>query len=219
MRSLPSMNNLQQLRPEQSWVSNENSPSQQEYGFFDNSDYDQMENVDLPSISVYSSLSNEQSRREPKKCTQEYDEEKLTIIFTFNIKSAALSCKSFDSLEKLSGVDQVWMSVSGFRIVQDASGEYAEFKVIICINDHKVTVWRRESDFEALYLATKYSGHIHHSKKYESIWREISRRRFWRSNISVNYLIWKSVKLGEFLREFLFEIPVISVLEAFVTLL
>eukprot|EP01041_Mallomonas_annulata_P001007 gene1007-1978_t len=139
------------------------------------------------------------------------------IIFTFNIKSSPMSCRSFGSFDCLPNNIQVSSSVTGFRIVQDASGEHPEFRVMLCVGIMKYVVWRKHSDFNALIKAVTFVSPMQsYVKNSMLIWKDISRRRRWRISLSVQYLTWKAMKLGDFLREFLFEIPIPSILEAFV---
>ena len=139
------------------------------------------------------------------------------VIFTFNIKCASLSCKSFESLSGLTKV-QVSSSVTGFRIVQDPSGESVQFRIMLCVDNKRYEAWRKLADFATLVQATKvvYSknGDVKNAFR---IWEEITAKLFWRRrNFSVRYLTWQSLRLGDFLKEFLFEIPVHHVLQAFV---
>mmetsp|Transcript_28406 Transcript_28406/g.28710 ORF Transcript_28406/g.28710 Transcript_28406/m.28710 type:complete len:236 (+) Transcript_28406:25-732(+) len=139
-------------------------------------------------------------------------------IFSFNIKNVPMSCRSFERLNGLCKI-QMSTSVTGFRIVQDASGEHAEFLVVICIESFKYMVWRRKSDFEQLLSAAEIvlqSKFLFQSTK--SILKEIQKRSFWNhKNFSVKHLTWMTLKLGDFLREFLFEISMPSLLEVFVS--
>eukprot|EP01041_Mallomonas_annulata_P009572 gene9572-19887_t len=140
------------------------------------------------------------------------------VVFTFNIKSAPIFCRSFISVEGLSNNIQVSCSVTGIRIIQDASGEHAEFKIMISNGNLAYTAWREHSDFHDLIQAVTLFSHGKSClEKSLIIWKEISRRRLWRFQLlSVKYLTWKAIKLGEFLREFLFEITTPSILVAFV---
>jgi hypothetical protein len=56
-----------------------------------------------------------------------------TIVFVFDNNRTPVSCRSFESLIS-SRITQVELTVHGYRIVQDITGEVAEFKVRMTFN-------------------------------------------------------------------------------------
>jgi len=203
-------NNLSNNNTEQrSFVQNS------DYGFYDSGPDDVIREKD-PISSLHNCISHTAPTETLTKRTDDVAI-KQVVIFCFNIKSAPLSCRSFDSLSGISNI-QIWTAVNGFRIIQNDFGEHAEFKVMVCFDNLKYIVWRKQSDFEMLHrsvIAASQNGR--RKSKANLIWDQIMRRsNWWTSNLSVKYLIWKSLKLGEFLKEALFEIPRSNVLESFI---
>jgi len=52
-----------------------------------------------------------------------------------------------------SRITQVCISIEGFRIVQDESGESAEFKIRMLLSNKERIGWKSFKDFEELALA------------------------------------------------------------------
>ena len=63
-----------------------------------------------------------------------------------------VSCRSFESLVS-TRITQVCISIEGFRIVQDESGESTEFKICMLLNNKERIGWKSFKDFEELALA------------------------------------------------------------------
>ena len=185
-----------------------------DYGFYDSGPDDHIREKEPVSLLHNCVSHNAPTETLPRRTDNIAS--KQVIIFCFNIKSAPLSCRSFDSLSGISNI-QIWTAVNGFRIVQNNFGEHPEFKVMVCFDHLKYVVWRKQSDFEILNKAVLAASNGKRKSKASLIWNQIIRRsNWWTSNLSVKYLIWKSLKLGEFLKEALFEIPGSNVLESFI---
>lgn len=56
-----------------------------------------------------------------------------TIFFVFDNNRAPIACRSFESL-MTSRITQVELTIHGYRIIQDITGEVAEFKVRMSFN-------------------------------------------------------------------------------------
>ena len=74
------------------------------------------------------------------------------FLLSFLLFSLIVSCRSFESLVS-SRITQVCISIEGFRIVQDSSGESAEFKIRMLLNNKEKIGWKSFKDFEELALA------------------------------------------------------------------
>ena len=176
----------------------------EEYGFFDTHETIIESKDETEMCPLLQSERSSQNTSQPAK--------KITI-FSVNLTNVVLSCKSFETLA--SSNLQVSAAVNGFRIVQDPSGEYAEFKVKLCFNSRCWTFWRKTNDFRELHKVSILMSN-RRCVRSSIIWNSICRReRWWRKNLSVKFSIWKTMKLGEFFKEFLFETPLPSILRIF----
>lgn len=136
------------------------------------------------------------------------------VLFVFDNVISALSCRSFENLMSGHAYNtQIWVAVSAFRIIQDREGVRAEFKVMMILDDEVTTIWRRFSDFVQLaQLHGIPTGPLRNLLTQSSfitkahyIWNEIEARKPWFRSTSIKYLVWKCVKLEDFLKNLLFE--------------
>lgn len=170
-------------------------------------------------------------------------EDLASIVFSFENNFAPVSCRSFECLHDggLDSTEQVFISIGGFRIVQDFSGERAEYKIILILDGLEYIGWKSFSDFEKLALACRefsrseepsnwlpfFENTIQERHQSESIdlresilaWEKVLEHRFWNwyhSSLSVKSLMEETGVLEIFLKHFLFEIPNPSILVEFV---
>lgn len=146
------------------------------------------------------------------------------IIFTFNIRAVPMACRSFSCPITGLHYTQLTTLVTAFRIMQDESGEYPEFHVVICVDRQQYCVWRRLSQFGDLIRAADIvasesasrRNDDHKLRQSKRIWNSLTQKGYWWSrNLSIKFLAWKTLRLGDFLREILFEIPTPMILGIF----
>ena len=170
-------------------------------------------------------------------------EDVASIVFAFENNLAPVSCRSFECLHDggLDSTEQVFISIGGFRIVQDFSGERAEYKIILILDCLEYIGWKSFTDFEKLALACREFSKSEESSHWlpffestmqerqqsetidlrESIlaWEKVLEHRFWnwyQNPLSVKSLMEETGVLEVFLKNFLFEIPDPSILLEFV---
>ena len=137
-----------------------------------------------------------------------------TILFTFDNIISSLSCRSFEDLTVYEENTQIGISVQSFRIVQHKEGILAEFKVVMIVNDQEFSCWKRFSEFSKLAdscgIPTGPLRFIHQSpvelSKSTLLWNRIEKMKPWFRSTSIRYLVWKTCKLEEFLKNLLFEV-------------
>ena len=137
-----------------------------------------------------------------------------TILFTFDNIISSLSCRSFEDLTIYEENTQIGISVQSFRIVQHKEGVRAEFKVVMIVNDQEFSCWKRFSEFsklaESCGIPTGPLRFIHSSPielpKSAVLWSRIEKSKPWFRSTSIKYLVWKTCKLEEFLKNLLFEV-------------
>lgn len=165
------------------------------------------------------------------------------VVFAFDNNSAPVSCRSFECLHigGLDSIEQAFISIGGFRIVQDCNGERAEYKIILIIDGLEYIGWKSFTDFEELALACREFAKLEEPSSWlsffgissrgrvqrdaidlrESIlaWERVLEHRFWNwysNSLSVKTLMEEIGVLEIFLTHFLFEIPDPSILVEFV---
>lgn len=168
------------------------------------------------------------------------------IVFVFENNRAPVSCRSFESIDSPLRRTQMSVSIAGFRIIQDDSGEHAEFKIKTLINNTEVIGWKRFADFKELAnacqefssgnLPSSWSTFFHRSPSYRLVrhypnsidlreslqaWDRVLESRFWgwtfSNNLSVQRLMEDSQNFESFLRNILFEIPSPEILIEFMS--
>jgi hypothetical protein len=142
---------------------------------------------------------------------------------------------------------QVFLSIDGFRIVQDA-GERAEFKVRITVNNKDIVGWKRFSQFRELasalqefssveVVSTSWTALFRPAAPLSRLlrrseasidlteslvaWEKVLEGRFWgwslSRTLSVEKLMRESQDLEAFLRNVLFEIPTPDIIVEFIS--
>jgi hypothetical protein len=145
------------------------------------------------------------------------------VLFTFDNVISTLSCRSFQSLVDHHDNTQIWISVQSFRIIQYSDGVRVEFKLVMIINDKKFSCWKRYSDFTKLAKSCGISVGMfrfmnvspRYLRKSALTWNDLETRKPWFRMTSIKYLIWKTCKLEDFLRNLLFEIHTPQILVDF----
>ena len=168
---------------------------------------------------------------------------RMDTIFLFENNLAPVSCRSFESSmsSRCDRLCQVCVSIGGFRIVQDLSGERAEFKIVMGCNGVERVGWKDFTHFEELAQACcmfsnceKPTGWLSFFQSplpqtsfretidlTESIlaWGKVLEHKAWnwyQSSLSVKRLMGEIGVLEIFLKHILFEIPSPSILTEFV---
>ena len=168
---------------------------------------------------------------------------RMDTIFVFENNLAPVSCRSFESASssRCDRLCQVCVSIGGFRIVQDLSGERAEFKIVMGCNGVERVGWKDFTHFEELAQACcmfsncdKPTGWLSFFQSplpqtsfretidlTESIlaWGKVLEHKAWnwyQSSLSVKRLMGEIGVLEIFLKHILFEIPSPSILTEFV---
>ena len=168
---------------------------------------------------------------------------RMDTIFVFENNLAPVSCRSFESSmsSRCDRLSQVCVSIGGFRIVQDLSGERAEFKIVMGCNGVERVGWKDFTHFEELAQACcmfsncdKPTGWLSFFQSplpqtsfretidlTESIlaWGKVLEHKAWnwyQSSLSVKRLMGEIGVLEIFLKHILFEIPSPSILTEFV---
>ena len=137
-----------------------------------------------------------------------------TILFSFDNIISSLSCRSFEDLTMYEENTQIGISVQSFRIVQYKEGVRAEFKVAMIVNDQEFSCWKRFSDFtklaESCGIPTGPLRFMQASPielpKSTVLWHRLEKSKPWFRSTSIKYLVWKTCKLEEFLKNLLFEV-------------
>lgn len=164
-------------------------------------------------------------------------------VFSFDNNLAPVSCRSFESLSKCRSdrIEQVFISIGGFRIVQDFSGEHAEFKVILILDSVEYIGWKDFADFTELAEACRefaccdepsswtsfFQSHSRVISRFDTIdlresilaWERVLEHKFWSwyyGHLSVKRLMEETGVLENFLKNILFEIPSPTILTEFV---
>ncbi|KAJ1430809.1 hypothetical protein B484DRAFT_448717 [Ochromonadaceae sp. CCMP2298] len=137
----------------------------------------------------------------------------LTVICEVEDKKAPMSCRSFELKE---GVISTACVIEGLRLVQDDSGEDAEFKVRLLVAGKEYVAWRRFSDFqvfgEACRLYSQSAGSFMLAGTV-SAWTDIMRHRPWfRRCLEIPFLLEELALFELFLKSVLFETPTIDLL-------
>ena len=185
-----------------------------EYGFFDDSSIAD-DNHDSFSISTKSFFED--------RTISNGKEEDKNIICALENGIAPIICRSFQSLSNFKRTI-AHISLPGFRIVQDESGEAAEFKFVLSINGKDYIAWRKFSDFRKLAMAciefSKMKGIVGSTLSFNSTinaWNEVLNNRPWFYQcLNINYLIEKSLLLETFMKNLFFEVSSVDIMLEFV---
>jgi hypothetical protein len=176
----------------------------------------------------------------------EAEETNANVVFVFDNNRAPVSCRSFGSMINAK-MTQVFLSIDGFRIVQDA-GERAEFKVRITVNNKDIVGWKRFSQFRELasalqefssveVVSTSWTALFRPAAPLSRLlrrseasidlteslvaWEKVLEGRFWgwslSRTLSVEKLMRESQDLEAFLRNVLFEIPTPDIIVEFIS--
>lgn len=164
-------------------------------------------------------------------------------VFSFDNNLAPVSCRSFESLSNCRSerIEQVFISIGGFRIVQDFRGERAEFKVILILDSVEHIGWKDFADFNELAEACREFASCDESSSWSSFfqsqsrmmsrsdtidlresilaWERVLEHKFWSwyyGHLSVKRLMEETGVLEIFLKNILFEIPSPTILTEFV---
>lgn len=132
------------------------------------------------------------------------DEEEKNVVFVFENKTAPVSCRSFESMINTRQT-QVCVSIEGYRIIQDDTGELAEFKVRILVNSREYVAWKNFSHFQELAFALQEFSSVEViSTSWTSIFRPAAplSRLLRRSEASIDLteslMAWERVLEGRF---------------------
>lgn len=178
----------------------------------------------------------------PITATSDVDDTAYTV-FSFDNNLAPVSCRSFESLNNCRSekIEQVFISIGGFRIVQDFRGERAEFKVILILDSVKQIGWKDFADFNELAQACRefascdessgwtsfFQSQSRMASRFDTIdlresivaWEKVLEHKFWSwyyGHLSVKRLMEETGVLEIFLKNILFEIPSPTILTEFV---
>ena len=168
---------------------------------------------------------------------------RVDTIFVFENNLAPVSCRSFESSmsSRCDRLSQVCISIGGFRIVQDSSGERAEFKIVMGYNGVERIGWKDFTHFEELAQAccefsnydkptswlSFFQSPLPQTSFRETIdltesilaWDKVLEHKAWnwyQGSLSVKRLMGEIGVLEIFLKHILFEIPSPSILTEFV---
>jgi hypothetical protein len=178
----------------------------------------------------------------PISASSDVDDTAYTV-FSFDNNFAPVSCRSFESLSNCRSerIEQVFISIGGFRIVQDFRGERAEFKVILILDSVEHIGWKDFADFNELAQACREFASCDESSSWTSFfqsqsrmtsrsdtidlresivaWERVLEHKFWSwyyGHLSVKRLMEETGVLEIFLKNILFEIPRPTILTEFV---
>lgn len=170
-------------------------------------------------------------------------ESRVDTIFVFENNLAPVSCRCFESSmsSRNDRLSQVCISIGGFRIVQDSSGERAEFKIVMGYNGVERIGWKDFTHFEELAQAccefsnydrptgwlSFFQSPLPQTSFRETIdltesilaWDKVLEHKAWnwyQGTLSVKRLMGEITVLEIFLKHILFEIPSPSILTEFV---
>merc|ERR1711871_1776412 len=102
--------------------------------------------------------------------------------------------------------------INGFRIRRDDSygmGPCAEFNFIFSYGSQTFNAWKRFSEFEKLQSIVRYfHDDENHPRSFAMTckrWEEIKSKQRWFRDLSISYLIEKSIYLGRYIQSLLIE--------------
>lgn len=202
----------------------------------------------ISSLESEKYLTDEDGMSTPDTCASSSnssmsEEEIPNTVFLYNNNLAPVSCRSFESptVSRSDRVEQVCLSISGFRIVQDFGGERAEFKVVLVLDFMEYIGWKSFADFEELAQACREFSCPHEVPSWlsffqpstmtrrspssidlrESIlaWERVLDLKLWswlQRSLSIQRLMEEAGALEIFLRQILYEIPSPTILVEFV---
>ena len=146
------------------------------------------------------------------KCQQNVEHR---VLFSYVNEKSSVVCRSFSRLSRSNSnletqeYDHITASMQGFRIVQTTSGSHhAEFIISVYINDRNFRIWKRYSEFkefaDILFDEIEDPSYVEDYEerlyKARQSWLDVLNSKSWFRNLSILYLIKKSLKLEEFLR-------------------
>lgn len=143
------------------------------------------------------------------------------VIFSHVNEKSSVICRSFSSSSSLNNsntydrysYDHITTSIQGFRIVQFPGGTRAEFMINMLINGSTFKVWKKYSQFQdfATILFENFAVDAEGGSHYEhplydswKSWNAIISHKSWFRDLSIIYLIRKTLRLENFLRHTLF---------------
>jgi hypothetical protein len=133
-----------------------------------------------------------------------------------------IACRSFTAPKSFAKIALI--CIDGLRIVQDGSGEDAEYHITLNVDGRPISAWRRYEDFRELGgsfeefcdggLLLRRTAHL---QKSLASWRMVQKHRPWLlRDVSVQFLREESRLLESFLTNILHEFPTIDLLMEFV---
>lgn len=143
----------------------------------------------------------------------------LAVLCVIESRAAPISCRSFDNVT-------VCMTMGGFRVVQEGYQEEVEYKVTLTMDGKEMVAWKKFKDFRDLGEACQIYAHRLNKTRTGSpifrntihAWQRVVRNRPWWSKpqCSMKYLCSEARLLGNFLKNLLFEVPSVGMLQEFV---
>ena len=137
------------------------------------------------------------------------------VLFKYVNERSSVICRSFSKLSRSNSIvdtqqyDHITASIQGFRIVQATSGcHHAEFIISVYINNSNFKIWKRYNRFETfadvLFNNMEGSSSANESEdplfKARESWLDIQRNKSWFRDLSIVYLMKKTLKLELFLQ-------------------
>jgi hypothetical protein len=98
------------------------------------------------------------------------------------------------------------LGLEGFRIVQNAAGQHAEYSLIVCMNSQTYCIWKRYNHFAALVKEAERGHSRRQLKRTFASWESLEKKRKWWRCLNVPYLALKYSMLETFLKELVYEI-------------
>ena len=173
----------------------ESSSDISDYGYFS----DTISVESLPSIK---SSSNLEFHNKIKSLLDKKEKKDVKVIFSYINEKSSVICRSFTSIEEI--YQNLIVSMQGFRIIQTHMGERAEFLLSVDINGSHFKLWKRFSSFEKFYEMIKISKNLHEDILMS--WLNVINHKDWCRNLSISYLIKKTLRLELFLRAVVFHL-------------
>lgn len=148
---------------------------------------------------------------------------KCKVVCEVLDKPSPLACRSFTTPRSFVKVASI--CIDGVRIVQDMSGEEAEYHINLNIDGRDCSSWRRYADFNELGDAFEdfcdgglLMRRTKHLQKSLASWRMVQAHRPWLlRNVSVQFLQQESQLLETFLTSILHEYPAVDLIVDFVS--
>jgi hypothetical protein len=173
----------------------ESSSDLSDYGYFSDT-------ISVESLSSIKSDSNLEFCNKIQSLLDKKENKDVRVIFSYINEKSSVICRSFTSIQEI--YQNLIVSLQGFRIVQTHMGERAEFLLSVDINGSNFKLWKRFSSFEKFAEMLKSSKNLH-----EDIimsWLNVINHKDWFRNLSISYLIKKTLRLELFLRAVVFHL-------------